>query len=179
MKDSAVVRGAVVAVALVVAMTFPTATQSPPARAAQPIEPIGAIIEAFRSHSVVALGEDHGNEQGHAFRIRLLRDPRFTATVNDIVVEFGNPRYQELMDHFVKGEQVDDQALRLAWQDTTQISGVWDRPLPTRLAYTAERPPVRRGICRSPAIGAAWTAPRRGHAPRTASGVFCRRRFEV
>ena len=129
MKDPAVVRGAVVAVALVVAITFPTATQSPPARAAQPIEPIGAIIDAFRSHSVVALGEDHGNEQGHAFRIRLLRDPRFTATVNDIVVEFGNPRYQELMDRFVKGEQIGDQALRRVWQDTTQISGVWDRPI--------------------------------------------------
>ena len=129
MKDPPVVRGAVVAVALVVAMTFPTAKQSPPARAAQPIEPIGAIIDAFRSHSVVALGEDHGNEQGHAFRIRLLRDPRFTATVNDIVVEFGNPRYQELMDRFVKGEQIGDQALRRVWQDTTQISGVWDRPI--------------------------------------------------
>lgn len=129
MTDPALVRGAVLAGALVVAMTFPTAEQSPPARAAQPIEPIGAIIEAFRSHSVVALGEDHGNEQGHAFRIRLLRDPRFTATVNDIVVEFGNPRYQELMDRFVKGEQVDDQALRRVWQNTTQISGVWDRPI--------------------------------------------------
>ena len=129
MKNPAIVRGAVVAVALVVAMTFPSAKQSPPARAAQPIEPIGAMIDAFRSHSVVALGEDHGNEQGHAFRIRLLRDPRFTATVNDIVVEFGNPRYQGLMDRFVKGEQVGDQALRRVWQDTTQISGVWDRPI--------------------------------------------------
>ena len=129
MEDPAVVRGAVVAVALVVAMTFPTARQSPPARAAQPIEPIGAIIDAFRTHSVVALGEDHGNEQGHAFRMRLLRDPRFATTVNDIVVEFGNARYQELMDRFVKGEQVGDQALRRVWQDTTAISGVWDRPI--------------------------------------------------
>jgi hypothetical protein len=129
MKDPVVVRGAVVVAALVVAMTGPAATQSPPARAAQPIEPIGAIIDAFRSHSVVALGEDHGNEQGHAFRLRLLRDPRFTETVNDIVVEFGNPRYQELMDRFVTGEQIGDQALRRVWQDTTQISGVWDRPI--------------------------------------------------
>jgi hypothetical protein len=129
MSDPAVVRRVFVAVALVVAMTCPTAEQGPSARAAQPIEPIGAIIDAFRSHSVVALGEDHGNEQGHAFRLRLLADPRFTATVNDIVVEFGNPRYQELMDRFVKGEQIRDQALRRVWQETTQISGVWDRPI--------------------------------------------------
>ena len=44
-------------------------------------------------------------------------------------MEFGNPRYQELMDRFVKAEQVGDQALRRVWQDTTQISGVWDRPI--------------------------------------------------
>lgn len=129
MKDPALVRGPLVAVALVATVTLPTATQSPPPRAAQPIEPIGAIVDAFRSHSVVALGEDHGSEQGHAFRLRLLRDSRFATAVNDIVVEFGNARYQELMDRFVKGEQVGDEALRHVWQDTTQISGVWDRPI--------------------------------------------------
>lgn len=129
MKDPAVVRGPVVAVALVVAVAFATAKQGPPVRAAQPIEPIGAITDAFRSHAVVALGEDHGNEQGHAFRMRLLRDPRFATTVTDILVEFGNARYQELMDRFVRGEQVGDQALRRVWQDTTAISGVWDRPI--------------------------------------------------
>jgi hypothetical protein len=75
------------------------------------------------------LGEDHGNEQGHAFRMRLLGDPRFATTVNDILVEFGNARYQELMDRFIRGEEVGHQALRRVWQDTTAISGVWDRPI--------------------------------------------------
>src|SRR5919108_2605092 len=33
-----------------------------------PVNAITAILDAFRSHSVVALGEGpHGNEQGHAF----------------------------------------------------------------------------------------------------------------
>ena len=40
--------------------------------------PVNAILDAFRSHRVVALGEgSHGNEQGHAFRMSLIRDPRF------------------------------------------------------------------------------------------------------
>lgn len=129
MKKTVGVRGATVAVASIAAMTLATAAQGPPLRAAQPIEPIGAIIDAFRSHSVVALGEDHGNEQGHALRMQLLRDPRFAAAVDDILVEFGNARYQELMDRFVKGEPVDARALRRVWQDTTAISGVWDRPI--------------------------------------------------
>lgn len=77
-------------------------------RPAVPIEPIAAIIDAFRTHNVVALGEPHGNEQGHAFRLALIRDPRFAATVNDIVVECGNARYQDLMDRFIRGEDVPD-----------------------------------------------------------------------
>jgi hypothetical protein len=124
-------RGALVAavLVLVLALALPIAGQTPPARAAQPIEPVEAILDAFRTHSVVALGEAHGNEQGHAFRLRLLRDPRFAATIDDIVVEFGNARYQQLMDRFVNGEEVGDDALRRVWRDTTQISGVWDRPI--------------------------------------------------
>lgn len=129
MMSPAAIRGALVAAAVVTATTWATAGQDPPVPPAQPVEPIGAIIDAFRSHSIVALGEDHGNEQGHAFRLRLLRDPRLAATVDDIVVEFGNARYQALMDRFVGGGQVDDRDLRRVWQDTSQISGVWDRPI--------------------------------------------------
>jgi hypothetical protein len=106
-----------------------TAQQGPPLRPAVPLEPIGAILDAFRSHSIVALGEDHGNEQGHAVRLSLIRDSRFAANVNDIVVEFGNARYQDLMDGFVRGGNVSEETLRHVWQDTTQISGVWDRPI--------------------------------------------------
>lgn len=72
--------------------------QGPTLRPAVPVQPIATIIDAFRSHSVVALGEPHGNEQAHALRLALIRDPRFAATVDDIVVEFGNARHQDLMD---------------------------------------------------------------------------------
>lgn len=75
-------------VLLVVAAVSSIAQQSAPPRPAFPVEPIAAIIDAFGSHSVVALDEgDHGNEQGHAFRLALIRDPRFANSVNDIVVE--------------------------------------------------------------------------------------------
>lgn len=104
-------------------------TQRVPAPPAVPMEPIGAIVEAFRSHAIVALGEDHGNEQAHAFRVALIRDPRFAAIVNDIVVECGNARYQDVMDRFVRGDEVPYETLRQVWQNTTQTSGVWDRPI--------------------------------------------------
>jgi hypothetical protein len=105
-------------------------SQRAPAPRAVPVEPIGAILDAFRSHAIVALGEGlHGNEQGHAFRLTLIRDPRFAVTVNDIVVECGNAKYQDLMDRFVRGEEIPYEVIRQVWQNTTQISGVWDRPI--------------------------------------------------
>jgi hypothetical protein len=105
-------------------------SQRAPAPPAVPIEPIGAIVDAFRSHAIVALGEgSHGNEQAHAFRLALIRDPRFAAIVNDVVVECGNAKYQDVMDRFVRGDEVPYESLRQVWQNTTQTSGVWDRPI--------------------------------------------------
>ncbi len=51
---------------------------------AAPIDPVNAIRSAFATHDVVALDEgDHGLEQGHAFRLALLRDSRLPHTVRD------------------------------------------------------------------------------------------------
>jgi hypothetical protein len=97
---------------------------------ATPMDPMTGILDAFRSHQVVALGEGtHGNEQGHAFRLALIRDPRFAAVVTDIVVESGNALHQDVMDRFIRGEDVPDATLRRVWQDTTQPMQLWDAPI--------------------------------------------------
>jgi hypothetical protein len=99
-------------------------------RPAVPTDPIAGIIDAFRSRPIVALGEGpHGNEQGFAFRVSLIRDRRFTAIVNDIVVESGTARYQDAMDRYVRGEDVPDQVLRELRENTVVATPVWDRPL--------------------------------------------------
>jgi len=100
------------------------------AAAAKPLDPVDGIIDAFKTHDVVALGEgDHGNEQGAEFRAKLYRDPRFQAVVNDIVVESGNGRYQAMMDRYIAGETVPEKELRMAWLETTQRTDVWDRDI--------------------------------------------------
>jgi hypothetical protein len=97
---------------------------------AVPTDPITAVLDAFRTHDIVALGEgNHGNQQGHAFRLSLIRDPRFPTTVNDIVVEIGNARYQDVMDRFVGGEEVPYETLRKVWQNTTQPHAGPDLPI--------------------------------------------------
>jgi hypothetical protein len=105
------------------------AAQSIGPKPAVPIDPIKAILDAFQSHSIVALGEPHGNEQAAAFRVALIRDARFADVVNDIVVESGNSRFQDVVDAFVSGQQVPDTTLRQAWQNTTVANFVWDRPI--------------------------------------------------
>ena len=117
------------ALAVILAIGSFAAAQSQPSRPAMPIEPISAIVQQFKSHSVVALGDNEASVQGSEFRINLVRDPRFAAVVNDIVVEFGNSRYQDLMDRFTDGEEVPAESLRHVWQDTTQVEYTWDLPI--------------------------------------------------
>ena len=94
--------------------------RSTPPRPAVPRDAIAAIVEAYRQHAVVAIGDAHGNPLGEAFQLSLIRDPRLRAVVDDIVVESGNSRHQELADRFVRGEDAAPEALQRIWLDTTQ-----------------------------------------------------------
>jgi hypothetical protein len=94
-----------------------------------PLNAIDAIIDAFRAHAVVALEEEHGDERAAAFRLSLVRDPRFSQAANDIVVEFGNARYQDVIDRFLAGGDVPANELTKVWQDTTLAHPIWDRPV--------------------------------------------------
>jgi hypothetical protein len=99
-------------------------------QSAVPLDPFSAILDAFQTHAIVALGEgNHNNEQAFRFRLALIRGPRFATVVNDIVVESGSSKHQDVMDRFVRGESVDERSLRRAWQDTTQPDPVWDVPM--------------------------------------------------
>ena len=89
------------------------------APAATPVKPVTAIIEAFRTHDIVALSDAHGNRQSQLFLEALVRDPRFPTVANDIVWESGNARYQDRVDRFVRGEPVAEAALREVWTETT------------------------------------------------------------
>jgi hypothetical protein len=100
-----------------------------PLRDSAPLDAVTTIIDAFRAHSIVALSEGHGEERSHAFVLGLIRDPRFPSVVNDIVVEFGNSRYQDVIDRFAGGDDVPDGILRRVWQDTTIPHTIWDRPI--------------------------------------------------
>lgn len=119
-----------VAVALLlVTMARPASFQGT-VRDAAPLDAIPAILDLFSTYQMVGLGEGpHGNLEGHAFRLKLVRHPRFAAIVDDILVESGSARYQAVMDRYISGETVSRQELRRAWEDTTNPGTTWDRPM--------------------------------------------------
>ena len=95
---------------------------------AVPLEPVAAMVDALRTHSVVAVTAGHGEARGYAFAQLLLHDPRFIAAINDIVIEEGSARYQDVADRFVRGDNVPMASLRHVWRDTTQPGLGLDRP---------------------------------------------------
>lgn len=81
---------------------------------------IDAILEVFDDYPLVALGMSHRQQDEADFSLALIRDPRFTKKVNDIVVECGNPLYQPTLDRYIDGADVPLNQLQLFWRNTTQ-----------------------------------------------------------
>lgn len=91
-----------------------------------PVDATDGILEAFRSHRLVAIG--HHDDESQFFLRSLISDDRFAETVNDIVVEFGSSKYQDVMDRYQRGERVPARELEQVWQNVTAPNGSFDVP---------------------------------------------------
>jgi len=101
----------------------------------EPHDAVRAVLAAFDRYDLVALGEAHRNQNVHDFAISLIRSSDFPIRVNDVVVEFGSARYQDVMDQYIDGADVSPRELRRAWRDTVNIL-VWDAPVYERFFAT-------------------------------------------
>jgi hypothetical protein len=72
-----------------------------PPSAAHQRAAIHDVLALFGKTPIVAFGEIHGLEQQHTFLRALIADPQFGRTVQTIVVEFGNAKYQSIADAYV------------------------------------------------------------------------------
>src|ERR1039457_376206 len=126
---------------------------------ATPEPAIPAILKAFETFEVVAMPAAHGQKDTDDLILSLIRDPRFLASVNDIVVECGNVRYQPILDQYIAGENVPFTEVRHVWRDTTVqsmcgASGFYEQlyplvrslnqrlPAASRLRIVAADPPI-------------------------------------
>jgi hypothetical protein len=96
---------------------------------------VAAMIQTFEDYPLVAIGEGHRNQQVHDFIVMLVRDRRFLPSGGDIVVEFGNARYQGVIDRYIAGEPVGSADVARAWRDAMNIL-VWDAPVYGRFFAT-------------------------------------------
>lgn len=87
------------------------------------------VLSAFDRHPLVAISEAHRVPQPVEFALSVVRSPRFPEKANDIVIEFGNARYQPVLDRYISGKRVDPRELRRVWADTTAVNGIWDAPM--------------------------------------------------
>lgn len=128
-------------------------------QATMPEPAIPAILKAFETFEVVAMPAAHGEKDIDDFILSLIRDPRFPALVNDIVVECGNVRYQPMLDRYIAGEDVPFAEVEHVWRDTTVqqmcgASGFYEQlyplvrslnqrlPATSRLRIVAADPPI-------------------------------------
>lgn len=147
-----------------------------------PVAAVDGVLTALQDHPVVCLGEGtHRGVQDFELRLGILKDAGAGTLVDDIVVEFGNSRYQDLMDRFVRGDEVPDEQLRHVWEDAVPADTVPDSPVYEQL-YRAVRslnatrqpqkqlrvllgdPPIDWSAVRSTADLAAWDSRRDRHA---------------
>ncbi len=120
---------------------------------------IPGILALFETFEVVAMPAAHGEKDIDDFILSLIRDPRFPASVNDIVVECGNMRYQKVLDRYIAGENIPFTEVQHVWRDTTVqqmcgASGFYEQlfplvrslnrslPVTSRLRVVAPDPPI-------------------------------------
>jgi hypothetical protein len=79
---------------------------------------VDGIFLAFQSHSIVGMADWHGLAQEEDFYVDLIRDPRFTEEIDNVVVEFGGAAQQDTIDRYIAGEDIPYEQLRRVWTDT-------------------------------------------------------------
>jgi hypothetical protein len=94
-----------------------------------PENAVKAMMGLFQSHDIVMFGEVHDNKQEYEWLCNLVKSPGFADHADDIVVEFGNARYQQIVDRYVAGEDVPYAEVQKAWRnmvvDTEPVSPVY------------------------------------------------------
>lgn len=120
------------------ALAIALACRAPMSAPASPQSAMRGVLDAIDTHQIVLLGESHRSPVFHHFLRELVETPNFADRVNDIVVEFGNARFQPILDRYIAGDSVPHDSLQLVWRNTTQLLA-WDSPLYEEFYATIRR----------------------------------------
>jgi hypothetical protein len=113
---------------ILLTLSATTAAAQASVREPVPGDAVRNIIAAFKQHPIVVIGEAHWLRQPSDFYVRLVRDPAFQETVQDIVIEFASQNNQPLLDRYISGEILPIEDVRHIWRDTTKVAS-WESPI--------------------------------------------------
>jgi len=86
-----------------------------------------SVAAQFDRHQFVFMGSTHGWKKQHDFQLCLLSRPDFQRRVTDVLVEWGNPVYQDLVDRYLlKLEPIPIDSLAPVWVNT-DAPDLWGR----------------------------------------------------
>ena len=86
-----------------------------------------SVAAQFDTHQFVFMGSTHGWKKQHDFQLCLLSRPAFQRRVTDVMVEWGNPVYQNLVDRYLlQLEPIPIDSLAPVWIDT-DAPDLWGR----------------------------------------------------
>jgi hypothetical protein len=95
----------------------------------RPQDALKCLLDALGRFPLVAVGDRHGLQEIHDVLTALLFHPELPRHLTDVVVEFGNARYQDQADRFVlEGRPVADTDLQQIWRYTVGGGVLWDAP---------------------------------------------------
>ncbi len=79
------------------------------------------IIQTFQKCNIIGLGEGgHHLENSHQFFQKMFDNKIIQKTINIVIVEFANAKYQDILDSYIFGEEVPINELRKVWRESTQ-----------------------------------------------------------
>ena len=86
-----------------------------------------SVAAQFETHQFVFMGSTHGWKKQHDFQLCLLSRAAFQRRVTDVMVEWGNPVYQDLVDRYLlKLEPIPIDSLSPVWINT-DAPDLWGR----------------------------------------------------
>jgi hypothetical protein len=86
-----------------------------------------SVAAQFDTHQFVFMGSTHGWKKQHDFQVCLLSRPAFQRRVTDVMVEWGNPVYQDLVDRYIlRLEAIPIDSLAPVWVNT-DAPELWGR----------------------------------------------------
>ncbi len=101
-------------------------------------DPVKYIGDALQEYPIVCLAEGgHQADNPHQLLRQVLSDKSILKTTDIIIIEFANARYQDVLDAYIRGEEVPFSELSKVWRNTGQSPHApWDSPLYYELLKT-------------------------------------------